>query len=158
MGSSSESKSPSPSPVPQLGVAVFLLKERKVLLGRRLSSIGHNTFALPGGHLEFGESFEECAARELKEETGLDIEKIEFLTATNNLHSEGGKPPVHLVCIFMRAVLADPNQVPQTVEPEKCGGWDWYDWDNLSKEPKPLFGPLEIMVQGGFDPFPSDKK
>ena len=52
------SPSPLPLPVstPKVGVAVFLLKEgRKVLLGRRLSSIGYNTFALPGGHLEFGQ-------------------------------------------------------------------------------------------------------
>ncbi|KAA8529224.1 hypothetical protein F0562_033977 [Nyssa sinensis] len=142
----------SPSPVPKVGVAVFLLKGKNVLLGRRLSSLGHNTFALPGGHLEFGESFEECAAREVKEETGLDIQKIEFLTVTNNVFSEEAKP-VHIVAIFMRAVLADPHQLPQNIEPDKCDGWDWYEWNNL---PKPLFGPLETMVQGGFNPFPSD--
>lgn len=48
------SKLPSP-PIPKVGVAVFLLKGSKVLLGKRLSAIGHSTFALPGGHLEFGE-------------------------------------------------------------------------------------------------------
>ncbi|XP_052199755.1 nudix hydrolase 1 [Diospyros lotus] len=148
----------SPAPVPKVGVAVFLFKEgRKVLLGRRLGSIGHNTFALPGGHLEFGESFEECAAREVKEETGLDIEKMEFLTATNNFFSEGGKPPVHLVCIFLRASLADPDQVPRVLEPEKCGGWDWFEW-NRNSLPKSLFGPLETMLNAGFDPFPAAGK
>lgn len=45
----------SPPPVPKVGVAVFLLNGNKVLLGRRLSSVGYNTFALPGGHLEFGQ-------------------------------------------------------------------------------------------------------
>ncbi|KAK2994365.1 hypothetical protein RJ640_017877 [Escallonia rubra] len=141
-----------PSPVPEVGVAVFLLKGKTVLLGRRRSSTGHNTFALPGGHLEFGESFEECAARELKEETGLDIEKIEFLTVTNNVLLEEVKP-VHIVAVFMRASMADPNQLPQNIEPDKCDGWDWYDWKNL---PKPLFGPLETMVLNGFNPFPAD--
>ncbi|XP_049404763.1 uncharacterized protein LOC125868181 isoform X10 [Solanum stenotomum] len=43
---------PSP-PMPKVGVAVFLLKGSKVLLGKRLSAVGHSTFALPGGHLEF---------------------------------------------------------------------------------------------------------
>ncbi|CAI9096315.1 OLC1v1032420C1 [Oldenlandia corymbosa var. corymbosa] len=149
------SSSPAPQakpPMPKVGVAVFLLKGDKLLLGRRLTTIGYNTFALPGGHLEFGESFEECAAREVKEETGLDIDKTEFLTATNNVFSEGANNhPLHLVCIFMRAVVADVNQVPQNVEPEKCGGWDWYHWNDL---PKPLFKPLEVMIQGGFTPFP----
>ncbi|KAA8532759.1 hypothetical protein F0562_032792 [Nyssa sinensis] len=41
-------------PVLEVGVAVFLLKGTTVLLGRCRSSIGHNSFALPGGHLEFG--------------------------------------------------------------------------------------------------------
>ncbi|KAK4596875.1 hypothetical protein RGQ29_014774 [Quercus rubra] len=97
-----------------------------------------------------GESFEECGSRELKEETGLDIAQLELLTVTNNLFLEEPKP-AHYVTVFMRAVLEDPQQVPQNLEPHKCDGWDWYDWDNL---PKPLFWPLEKMVQDGFDPFP----
>ncbi|KAL3510875.1 hypothetical protein ACH5RR_030276 [Cinchona calisaya] len=145
----SSSLPPAPPQKPKVGVAVFILKGEKVLLGRRLSSVGHNTFALPGGHLEFGESFEECAAREVKEETGLEIEKTEYLTVTNNVFSERAKP-LHLVCIFIRGVLADTNQQPQNLEPEKCDGWDWYDWNDL---PKPLFHPLEVLVQSGFNPF-----
>jgi 8-oxo-dGTP diphosphatase len=137
-------------PVPRVAVVVFLLKGKAVLLGRRRSSDGDSTFALPGGHLEFGESFEECAARESMEETGLDIEKVEFLTVTNNLFLKDPKPS-HYVTVLMRAVLADPQQVPQNLEPGKCDGWDWYDWDNL---PKPLFWPLQKTVQEGFNPFP----
>lgn len=99
-----------------------------------------------------GESFEECAARELKEETGLDIEKLEFLTVRNSVFLENPKPS-HYVVIFLRAALADPLQEPQNLEPDKCHGWDWYDWNNL---PQPLFWPLEKMVQSGFNPFPID--
>ncbi|KAJ0439913.1 putative hydrolase [Helianthus annuus] len=95
----------------------------------------------------FGESFEECAAREVKEETGLDIKNIELLTATNNLLSDS----VHLVVIYMRAYLSDPDQTPQNIEPDKCEGWDWYDLNNL---PEATFGPLREMLQGGFNPFP----
>ncbi|PON35377.1 Mutator [Parasponia andersonii] len=138
------------APVPRVAVVVFLLRGKTVLLGKRCSSVGQSTFALPGGHLEFGESFEICAAREVKEETGLDICKIEFLTVTNNVFLQEPKPS-HYVTVFMRASLGDPQQVPQNLEPDKCDGWDWYAWDNL---PKPLFWPLEKMVLSGFDPFP----
>lgn len=99
-----------------------------------------------------GENFEECAAREVKEETGLDIEKIELLTVTNNVFCNGAKQ-CHYVTIFMRSYLADPNQVPQNLEPDKCDGWDFYEWDDL---PKPLFRPLENMVRSGFNPIPSN--
>lgn len=86
----------------------------------------------------------------MKEETGLDIEKIEFLKVTNNLFLEQPRP-AHYVVVFVRAVLADPNQTPQNLEPEKCEGWDWYEWQNL---PHPLFGPIKNMVVDGFNPFP----
>lgn len=86
----------------------------------------------------------------MKEETGLDIEKIEFLKVTNNLFLEQ-PTPAHYVVVFVRAVLADPKQTPLNLEPEKCDGWDWYEWDNL---PHPLFGPIKTMVMDGFNPFP----
>ncbi|XP_060672851.1 geranyl diphosphate phosphohydrolase [Ziziphus jujuba] len=141
------------APAPKVGVAVFLLRGKTVLLGRRRSTgVGDTKFSLPSGHLEFGlESFEECAARELKEETGLDIEKIEFLTVTNNLFLNEVKPS-HYVAIFLRAYSRDPLQEPENLEPTKCDGWDWYEWDNL---PKPLFLPVQKMVKDGLNPFPN---
>ena len=39
-----------------------------------------------------GESFEECGVREVKEETGLDIENVEFLTVTKTLMQTGFSP------------------------------------------------------------------
>ncbi|PIM98789.1 NAD(+) diphosphatase [Handroanthus impetiginosus] len=139
----------SSPPKPEVGVGVFLLKGKKVLLGRRRTTVGRGTFALPGGHLEFGESFEECAAREVKEETGLDITGTEIVTVTNNVYLE--PKPLQMIAVLMRAKLANPNQTPINLEPEKCDGWDWYDWNDL---PKPLFGPLETAILCGVDPFP----
>eukprot|EP00268_Persea_americana_P029023 TRINITY_DN2810_c0_g2_i1.p1 TRINITY_DN2810_c0_g2~~TRINITY_DN2810_c0_g2_i1.p1 ORF type:complete len:174 (+),score=22.95 TRINITY_DN2810_c0_g2_i1:124-645(+) len=140
-------------PQPRVGVAVFVVKGKSVLLGKRLShsnACSTTSFALPGGHLEFGESFEECGVREVKEETGLDIENVEFLTVTNNVFLDDPKPS-HYVVIFMRVVPLGSTQARQNLEPGKCGGWEWYDWDHLSV---PLFRPLKMLIQTGFSTFP----
>ena len=78
------------------------------------------TLALPGGHLEFGESFENCAVREVLEETGLTIQNVRFLTATNDVMEEEGK---HYVTIFMGAVV-DGDAQPKVgipIIPETMG-------------------------------------
>ncbi|GJX36161.1 NUDIX hydrolase 1-like protein [Tanacetum coccineum] len=137
-------------PVQETGVGVFILNNDKVLFGRRRSlSIAPNSYALPGGHLEYGETFEECAAREVKEETGLDINYIKLLTTTDYVLSD----TLHLRVIYMSAHLSYPDQTPQNIEPDKCFGWEWYDLRNL---PEPMFGPLRDMLQNGFNPFPID--
>jgi 8-oxo-dGTP diphosphatase len=48
---------------PLIGVAVIVIKDDKILLGKRKNSHGAGTWALPGGHLEFGESIKDCARR-----------------------------------------------------------------------------------------------
>ncbi|XP_057809953.1 nudix hydrolase 1-like [Salvia miltiorrhiza] len=141
--------SPVAPPKPVVGVGVFLLKDNKVLLGRRLTAFGYGTFALPGGHLEFGETFSDCAAREVKEETGLEISGAELLTVTNTVLSQ--PKPVQLIAILMRAALADADQTAINAEPDKCEGWDWYDWEHL---PTPLFASLETAISQGLNPFP----
>lgn len=56
---------------PRVGVGVVVIHGKKILLGKRKNSHGEGEWAFPGGHLEFGESVQECAKRELLEETGL---------------------------------------------------------------------------------------
>ncbi|XXG80226.1 hypothetical protein AAC387_Pa09g1147 [Persea americana] len=96
------------------------------------------------------DSFEECGVREVKEETSLDIKNVEFLTVTNNVLLDEPKPS-HYEVIFMRVVPLGSTQAPQNLEPGKCGGWEWYDWDHL---PVPLFQLLKTLIQTGFSPFP----
>jgi ADP-ribose pyrophosphatase YjhB (NUDIX family) len=66
----------------------------------QLSYMQSGTWALPGGHLDFGESFETCAMREVLEETDLQVkdDSVRFLTATNDVMPSEHK---HYVTIFM---------------------------------------------------------
>ena len=56
-----------------------VIRDDKVLLVRH-SSGGFHEFAMPGGGIESGESPMSAAARELREETGLEARQVEFLS------------------------------------------------------------------------------
>lgn len=73
----------------------------------RRSSAG--AIQLPGGHLEFGETPEACAVREVLEETGLEISEadVRFVTATNDIFEAEGK---HYVTLFMACRVPDDAQ------------------------------------------------
>lgn len=58
-----------------------LISEGKALMIDRIKS--WPGWAFPGGHLEYGESMTQCAARELQEETGLCVEALRFKGVAN---------------------------------------------------------------------------
>jgi len=69
---------------PKIGLGVCILRDNKVLFGKRKNSHGEGSWCFPGGHLDFNETWEECARRETIEETGLEIKNLRFATATND--------------------------------------------------------------------------
>jgi len=124
---------------PLIGIGVIIMRQGKILLGKRRNAHGEGSWCCPGGHLEYGESFEACACREVREETGLEIENIRPGTFTNDLFADEGK---HYVTLFM---LADaPRGEPRVCEPEKCETWAWFSTNAL---PRPLFLPLENLLK-----------
>ena len=71
MSSSASANTNTSEKKPRVGVACVVQKEGKVLLGQRKGAHAVGCWGFPGGHLEFVESVESCAKRELLEETGL---------------------------------------------------------------------------------------
>jgi len=63
-------------PEPTVG-ALIVNQQGKILLTK--SHKWFNKYTLPGGHIEVGETMKEAAAREVKEEVGLDVEVAEML-------------------------------------------------------------------------------
>ena len=133
--------------MPKVGIGVFVIKDGKILMGKRKGAHGEGSWSLPGGHLEFKESWEECARRETREETGIKIKNIRFGTATNDFFEKENK---HYVTLFMLADY-DSGEV-RTMEPNKCEKWEWFDWDK-DKLPKPLFVPIRNVLKLDFNPF-----
>ncbi|MDR2933998.1 MAG: NUDIX domain-containing protein [Rickettsiales bacterium] len=112
---------------PKVGLGVYIFNDDgKNLIGKRKSEHGRDAWAPPGGHLEFGESFEECAIRETLEETGINIKDIKFAGITNDVFSETGK---HYITIAMIARWKSGNV--QVMEPDKCEKWEWISWDDF---------------------------
>jgi ADP-ribose pyrophosphatase YjhB (NUDIX family)/GNAT superfamily N-acetyltransferase len=137
-------EAPMSDPQPRVGVGVFVLRDGLVLLGQRRGSHGAGTWALPGGHLEFGETVERCALREIHEETGLTVNVVARGPYTNDVFEDAGK---HYVTVFVLAQA--PHGEPELREPAKCTEWRWCRWSDL---PTPLFAPLAALHASGYVP------
>ena len=121
-----------------VGVGVMIFKDNKVLFGKRKGSHGSGDYAFTGGHLEYMESFEECAKRETLEEAGIHIKNVRFLSLGNIVTYA----PKHVVGV---GVIADwESGEPVVCEPDKRESWNWYDIDNL---PEPIFYPATLMIE-----------
>jgi 8-oxo-dGTP diphosphatase len=125
-------------PFVRVGVAVIIERDSRVLLIRRSGSHGAGTWATPGGHLDFGETPEDCGAREAREETGLAIADLAFVAITNDLFIAEQK---HYITIWMRAgaIVGEPT----IASPREMTEFGWFAWDAL---PEPLFLPLQNLL------------
>ena len=160
------------STVVRVGVGVIVVNAQTQhiyagIRGRHASHHGAGTLALPGGHLELYESWQECARREVWEEMNippLSLQQIEFCHVTNDPMPAEQK---HYVTIFMMGRIT-PQQAAgiQNKEPDKCEGWKAFSWQQLQEKAAAaaatddddeggddgdrdllLFGPLQRLVE-----------
>ncbi|MDE1906208.1 MAG: NUDIX hydrolase [Rhodospirillales bacterium] len=81
---------------PKVGIGIVLLKDDEVLLIRRGKPPGVGSWSLPGGKQELGETAEETARRELREETGLECGKLVLVGHADSIHRDAdGKIEFH---------------------------------------------------------------
>jgi 8-oxo-dGTP diphosphatase len=123
---------------------IILNKKGQVLLGRRhpdpdkadsaFRSAGE--WSLPGGKLEWGESFEDGAIREVKEETSLNITNPKVISVHNckNQHA-------HFMTVGL--IAESYSGEPQVMEPDEITEWNWFSFADL---PQPGYFPsFEVM-------------
>jgi 8-oxo-dGTP diphosphatase len=116
----------------------MIVKDGKILMGKRKGSHAAGEYGLVGGHLDPMESFEDCIKREVREECGLEIDNLRFICVSNiNTYA-----PKHYIDIDF---IADwQSGEPKVLEPEKCEGWGWYSLGDL---PKPLNYLTEVLLE-----------
>lgn len=85
--------------IPTTRVSVVVIDDNRILLVRHRKG-PRQYLVLPGGRLEYGETFKECAVRELKEETGLDIEVERFLFLSEAIAPDRSR---HIVNVYLKA-------------------------------------------------------
>jgi ADP-ribose pyrophosphatase YjhB (NUDIX family) len=127
------------------GFGVILEKDGKILLGMRhpdpdkadsaFRSSGE--WCLPGGKLEWGESLEDGAIREVKEETGITIKNPQVISVHNcrNEHA-------HFMTVGLIAHEWDGDAL--IMEPDEIIKWDWFSLNNL---PQPRYFPSFEVIE-----------
>jgi 8-oxo-dGTP diphosphatase len=113
--------------------AMIIDDEGKLFLAKRSQTVknerGH--WETPGGSVEFGETLEEAARREIREEFGVDIDVVDTFPAADHLIPNEHQ---HWVAVTFLARIRG-SQVPKIMEPDKCDEIGWFALDAL---PSPL--------------------
>lgn len=126
---------------PIVGIGVLLINsEGKILVGKRKVNPAPK-YSIFGGALEMGETFEEAAIREAKEETNLDIRNPKVFAITNNIETfnEEGK---HSISVML--VSNEFSGELKVMEPDKCESWFWCDPHAL---PDPHYDASQMAVE-----------
>lgn len=127
---------------PKVGVGIIIRKDGQYLLLKRHNSHGAGTWSPPGGHLEFGETLEECAVRETMEETSLMVEEAAYLGITNDYFIE---EKMHYITVWMEGIrFRGTARINSYRESADIG---WYRLDQL---PNPLFMPFYKFVNQNY--------
>jgi len=85
---------------PIVGIGALIICDGKILLEKRKSEPGRGKWSIPGGLVELGESTEQTVIREVKEETGLEVENPELFDVVDNVElDEDGRIKYHFVMV-----------------------------------------------------------
>ena len=138
---------------PRVGTAVLITNIfGEVLLAPR-NTIHKGEYCPPGGKLDFNEKIEDCMRREVKEETGLELENLKVLpVVTRNLTEDGN----HYVCFWGLSKVGNVSQTVDFVEEGKNGPkfsdcWRFYSPQEALQR-LPLFGSNELVLKWLLEP------
>jgi 8-oxo-dGTP diphosphatase len=110
-------------------VASFVENSKgELLMGLRKDDFDKDHWAVPGGHLDVGETFEECALRELEEETGLKAKSAFQFAYVEQPITLSNKHYIHFG--YLVKDLESEEHV-HVGEPEDIERWEWFPLSNI---------------------------
>jgi 8-oxo-dGTP diphosphatase len=112
-----------------IGVAVAVVRDGQILLGRRIARYGNGLWQTPGGKPDAGETLAEAAVRETFEETGLALGEPREIARQSDDFPEIG---YRYETVFF-AARCDEGE-PVNREPDKCAGWSWHPLGALPED------------------------
>ncbi|MGW1144877.1 NUDIX hydrolase [Streptomyces sp. NPDC002454] len=115
---------------PVIDTHVILRDGDKVLLSQRGGPYGYGRWHAPSGKLDAGEPLTVGAARELREETGVEVDPA-HLRLVHVVHHRQG-PGAERIGLFFEATAWDGEPVNR--EPEKCLGLRWWAVHELPED------------------------
>lgn len=128
----------------KVGIGVMIKDGNKILLGHRCDNYKDTggihepgSWTLPGGKQEYNETVLEGAAREVKEETNLDISELSFFGLSDDI-----QPDKHYVTI--QVISNNYSGELKNLEPTKHSEWKWFDINDL---PENLYSPSKKFIE-----------
>lgn len=120
----SSQKLSSKYPEPTVG-ALILNPKQEIFLVK--SHKWHNTYVMPGGHIELGEKMTDALKREIKEETGMKISNIHFLSLHEFIFQKTYWKKKHLLFINFYCTSQYTDKITLNDEAEE------YTWVSIAK-------------------------
>lgn len=123
---------------PRVSAGVFVFNDGELLLVKHKKFL--NKYSLPGGKIELNETADQAAAREVKEETGLDIHDLEFMFMIDGPAMEltyGGEEN-HFIFLNFAAKTKDREIIKLN---DELSGYKWLNLDEWLKKDEAKFAP-----------------
>lgn len=134
-----------------VGVGIMILKNNKILLGKRHEDPnkadselhGEGGWTMPGGKVNFGETLEEAASREIQEETSLKVNpaELKFISLSNDKVADAHFITIGFLCKNFKGK-------PKVMEPDEITEWKWL---NLNTPPEKMFFPSLRLLKNYLD-------